>query len=259
MFKRKTAEIDLLNLFNIVENKIDILNSKFEAITFLDGCCECKKRESKIYEMLVDYFEMKFLNFNSHEEKILLKQDLQDFKTNLLLELKNMCALSENDHLNLKEMIKEVLDNQNNLKLPERIDHQEYHIKHESGLTNLGLNITNLIETSSNLDKKLRSDLQSFLLNLQTNIIKDLKSEFNNQMKEMDNNNNDNVADIQSSLHQIDAKVDGFYFENELVKHQLTLEEEIRKYNDDIDSLKLIINNTTSEIDKIFKHFNYNE
>ena len=47
MFKRK-IDIDILNYFNKIENKIDNINHKFESITYLDGCCQCKERETKI-------------------------------------------------------------------------------------------------------------------------------------------------------------------------------------------------------------------
>jgi hypothetical protein len=257
MFKRKNPElkeIDLINKFSIVENKIDILNSKFEAITFLDGCCQCQKRENKIYEMLVDYFETKF-KFALPEEKkeFVLKEDLDVFKTNLLLELKNICTVSDNSNVDLKEMIREVLENQR--QQPVVIDHQEYHIKHQNGIANIKTDLVNLVENNQKLDVKLRNDLQSFLIALQNNVLTEVKQQFNIN----ENNISSSMEVLKSSLQSIDTKVDGFYFENELIKHQLILEDEIRRYNDDIDALKLIITNTTSQIETIFSNFNYTD
>ena len=48
---------------------------------------------------------------------------------------------------------------------------------------------------------------------------------------------------MTEQVNSINNRVDGFYFENETIKHQLLLEEEIRGYNDDIDQIKLLIEN----------------
>jgi hypothetical protein len=256
MFKRKSPElkdIDLLNKFNVVENKIDILVAKFEAITYLDGCCECKKRETKIYEMLVDYFEQKFTAITVEPD---LSQ-LLTFKTTLISELKNICSYSDSVNINIKDMLRELLDVQK--QPPKIIDHQEYHIKHQTMLSNIKAELNTLTETTHKLDEKLRTDLQNFLLGLQSNIANEFKKNVETNSQQLSDVKTDLQKNCYSVLQSVDAKVDGFYFENELIKHQLQLEEEIRKYNDDIDSVKIAIHSTTAEIDKIFHHFDFNE
>lgn len=54
--------------------------------------------------------------------------------------------------------------------------------------------------------------------------------------------------DITKKIVLLDSKVDNLYFDNEIIKHQLLLEEEIRKCTDEIDNLSLIIQKTISEL-----------
>ena len=118
MFRRKTPEsgIDMLNKFSVVENKLDILTSKFEAIKNLDGCCDCKEREGNIYEMLVAYFETKFSDFEirtqlTEKEASLassscaMKDDFDTFKKDVLMELRNMCNTSLESSSHLKDKL----------------------------------------------------------------------------------------------------------------------------------------------------------
>jgi hypothetical protein len=53
---------------------------------------------------------------------------------------------------------------------------------------------------------------------------------------------------INTKISLLDSKIDNLYFDNEIIKHQLLLEEEIRKYTDEIDNLSLIIQKTISEL-----------
>jgi hypothetical protein len=54
----------------------------------------------------------------------------------------------------------------------------------------------------------------------------------------------------------MDKKLDSIYFENELIKHQLTLEDEIRKLIDEVSNIHSIIKNTISGLDVLIKKSN---
>jgi hypothetical protein len=282
MFKRKNPElrdIDLLNKFNNVENKIDILNSKFESITYLDGCCNCKERDTKIYEMLFDYFESKFSDFTPKKieplcSEYILKQDLDDFKNEVLLELKNFYKINStfideqgSQNLNIKTMFNKITNMVSQLKI---IDHQEYHIKHQDTINNALYEISNIgklilthEKTSINGDIKLRDDLQSFFIGMQKNLSTQIQLAIKDPLNVVELNLTthltDTIGQLGDTINNINSKVDSFYFENELIKHQLLLEENIGKYNDELESLKIRVKNTTVDIDEIFKIFNYTE
>lgn len=57
-----------------------------------------------------------------------------------------------------------------------------------------------------------------------------------------DNNITENYDKISNQLNTIVNKIDLLYYENEIIKHQLLLEEEIRKCEQEIDILSDIIN-----------------
>lgn len=297
MFQRKNPElkeIDLLNKFNIVENKIDILNSKFES-----ECYDCKNKDNKTYEMLIEYFELKFKSLkqsltidvvqevdNNNNNNITidndsLKVELDNFKANLLNELKVFLISSSEssiDKINIKELLLKLSDKIslsqsqiiNSILENKPIDHQEYHIKHQTGINNIQNFISSQGEILKNNDLKLRNDLQSFLVGLQTNIIRDVKENNNqninsiiqntlesnkNQLQEFikDINTREDIFKdtFKDSLNEINNKINDFYFENELIKHQLLLEENISKYNDELEALKVNIKNTIDDIDVV--------
>jgi hypothetical protein len=256
--KKDHKEIDLLNKFNLVENKIDILNSKFESITFMDGCCECKKRESQIYESLVDFFEKKFTNFESNilnlfkhnltctgsdssdssdsKDEVPLNNDFwETFKTSILEELKLMCKISNESKIDILTNLKE----------------------HDDRLVQLN---NNQIKLVNDIDQKLRGDLHTFMFGIKSEIISDVKQNLQNlNIDKKSSDTLNSINELNNILKNIDNKVDGFFFENELIKNQLSLEEEIRKYNDDIESLKVRVENIVLEIDSVLKHFEFVE
>ena len=65
LFKKNNQLVEVLNKINTVENKIDILNNKLESVTFMDGCCDCKKRETQIYTNLQEYLDDKLLHIKN--------------------------------------------------------------------------------------------------------------------------------------------------------------------------------------------------
>ena len=59
------------------------------------------------------------------------------------------------------------------------------------------------------------------------------------------------VGALQTDVTAISSKIDSVYFENELIKHQLLLEDEIRNAIEKINSLNVVVNTTISEIDDV--------
>lgn len=62
----------------------------------------------------------------------------------------------------------------------------------------------------------------------------------------------ENYDNITNQLNCISNKLDILYFENEIIKHQLSLEEDIRKYEQEINNMSNIINNTIDNINITF-------
>jgi hypothetical protein len=79
---------------------------------------------------------------------------------------------------------------------------------------------------------------------------KDIVASNDQYLKKMDiiNKISNFENNINTKISLLDSKVDNLYFDNEIIKHQLLLEEEIRKYTDEIDNLSLIIQKTISEL-----------
>lgn len=250
MFKRKTLDIDLANKIDLLDNKLDILSSKLLEI------CHCRDEDKNLYKSITNYIDTKFrMLLEDQEDKIQVSNKLSSlmddrFAMNQRLDsLQNALDLlsSENSSIvpNLKDLLKEVAP----------IDHQEYHIKHQHGLNNIRTDFTSLLEVIKKQDEKLRTDLHNFLLGLETNIVKSLKDKIDVNVDQITQIQSDLKTNFYTMLKNVDDKVDGFYFDNELVKHQLSLEEDIRMYNDDIESMKIAIQNKTIEIDNIIQKY----
>lgn len=255
-FKKNTLLLDLMNKFNSMENKIDTLQSKMESVTYLDGCCNCKERETKIYKDLQDFIENKF---------DIMKNDI----------LNNIPKESENDISELLEQIIKIINDTHQKNKEELITILSDICKKQTGNnhqnssplteTQLRENITNLFtslvsnhakfderlrtkidELNVNIkdnDTSLRTGLQDILISIKNDIITSVNS--NNTEHNLDNF----IKHMTEQVNSINNRVDGFYFENETIKHQLLLEEEIRGYNDDIDQIKLLIENVKLTID----------
>lgn len=116
-------------------------------------------------------------------------------------------------------------------------------------------NLQNLKIFFNENDQKLRSDLHSFILGIKQEICKeinDLKIHFDFN----DTKDTKNIKDIKDTLTLVSNNVDGFFFDNETIKHQLQIEEDIRKYMDDIDAIKISINNINNDITSVISKLN---
>jgi len=265
-FRKNTLLIDLMNKFNSMENKIDTLQSKMESVTYLDGCCNCHERETKIYQDLQCFFEHKF----EHMKNDILDNIPKENNDNVNL-LEQIIQIIKDTHQKNKEELTSILSDickkQNENTLLSRggvIPLTEIQLRENiTGLfTSLVTNHakfderlrTKIDELSINIkenDNTLRAGLQDILISIKNDIITSVNSNQNNDSQnDKQNENLDNfIKHMTEQINSINDRVDSFYFENETIKHQLLLEEEIRGYNDDIDQIKLLIHNVKSTID----------
>jgi len=245
-------------LFNL-ENKIDILDNKFESIKFMDGCCECQSREQKIYTDLKEYLNTKLLDIkNSLLDTI--NQNLTDnTKSSTDLETKLTSAIEEiyvkNKHELLETLQKCCETHTNNNKV------DVFNL-----LNSLGQNLTNILsqiqkDLKSNIHEKdlsLRNDLQTFFVGIQKDLTTNTNTQTNNYINHLFDVNNQltkHIKDLESLTLNIDKNVNNFYYENEIIKHQLQLSEEIRRYSDEIEHLRELATTTKQSIDYILQHF----
>jgi hypothetical protein len=82
----------------------------------------------------------------------------------------------------------------------------------------------------------------------QSSLIDDYFTKLNDKIDKINENHKDIVYE---KINEIYNKIDMLYYENETIKHQLLLEEDIRKYECEINTLANIINKTILDIDKI--------
>lgn len=167
----KISNIDLLNKINSLEHKIDIITCQLNNNTFV-GCCDCKLKETNIYNELKAY-----INDKNEElyNQIIIKLDQINF--NLADELFN----------------------------------------------------------------NYKTDIMNNLDNIMNNIT------HNNN--EISNKNKEN--DLYTLISTVDTKLNSLFYENEIIKHQLLIEDELRKYSDEISSLKTEIKNVLDDINSI--------
>jgi hypothetical protein len=225
---RKKIDTEVLNLFNTIENKIDTINSNFNCVTLLDGCCNCKERDIKINEMLITFLESKFSelyvksnttesNTNTTENNV----KLEDLVNSILIDVKTELENTKVDNKSSFELLKE-------------------------SITNLTNEIKELKQTPSS-DKLLRSDLNTFLVAIKDDIKTDMKQ--NIQFV------NNNIDLVKNTLDILINKTDAIFYDNEIIKHQFSIEENIRIYSDTIDSLKISIEKSINDIDQILTNF----
>ena len=184
MFKKK-LDLEVLNKFNSIENKIDNINSKFDSITFLDGCCKCKERETKVNEMLITFLEYKFSQLNK-DATIDLESVLMEVK----LELQNTLVSTKDHNSSFEALIKI-----NSQTLSELQDIKQSNIE-------------------SNSDTKLRTDLNTFLVAIKD----DLKSDINRSIQINVQNTNDNINILKETLINLTSKTEASFYDNEIIK-----------------------------------------
>lgn len=251
----KNNNIEILNHINKLENKFDILiNTQ-----------NCKERDIKVNEMLVTFLESKFSELDIDNSILMsVKTELQN------------TLVSKEDHKSSLELLTESINNLTNEinQLKETSTNESNNIKNgidnllkqtqPNELNNLTNEIKQLKEFSTkesndikkefqqlkqtpNSDKLLRSDLNTFLVAIKD----DIKSDIKGSMQITLQNNIDNNNVLKNTLDILINKTDAIFFDNEIIKHQFSIEENVKIYSDTIDSLKLSIEKSINDIDNI--------
>lgn len=260
MFKKK-IDIEILNIFNKIENKIDNINHKFDSITYLDGCCQCKERESKINEMFINFFDSKLIELQGSLQN---SDDtfLSEFKETLKKELENI--KNPIDNKSLFEQLTSKIDS-NTQELYNKIDNSIKDIKDVKDTkdtkdkTELFDKISyKITDNCDQKDKQLRFDLNTLLVNLKDEIRNEVKQSLQITLTNQ-NKSIEQILTLKELVVHLSSKTDSFFYDNEIIKHQFILEENIRVSNDSIDALKLSIEKTINEINLTFNKFDFTE
>jgi hypothetical protein len=234
MFK-KVSNADLLNSLLSLQNKIDIITTNMNS-KFVEGCCDCKSRESLVYKQLHEYLEEKFLELNNSllkrfEETDIVKKELVE---NTIVLFNNTFDKYRDDVMtNLQNIISNLslssTDNSSNTYIVEQLRNE---IKNEitSYKKDKEKELYEILNSYSTINKSMENKLIT---------LSDLFQVF--------------TEDNCKLIISMDKKLDSIYFENELIKHQLALEDEIRKLIDEVNNIHGIINNTINDLDIIIK------
>jgi hypothetical protein len=235
MFK-KVSNADLLNSLLSLQNKIDIMTTNMNS-KLVEGCCDCKSHESLVYKQLHEYLEEKFLELN-----------------------KNLLKKFEETDIVKRELVENTIV----------VFNDTFHKYRDDIMTNLQTIISNLslssIDDDSNrpfcanyIVEQLRNEITNYkqdkerelyeILNLYSTINRSMEDKLVTLSDLFQTFTEDNCKLIIS----MDKKLDSIYFENELIKHQLSLEDEIRKLIDEVSNIHGVINNTISSLDVIIK------
>jgi predicted HTH domain antitoxin len=218
----KVTNLDLSNKISLLENKLDVLMTKVQTETIV-GCCECQEKESLIYNELKLYLSDKFTEFEKDLQSRLQQVDksidcfrdiFENYKTELIGNIEILANhVSKNDSYN--KMSDVTLS-----KIYELIDNTNMENQDLIKKQNINLNnCNNKLDKCSDIDNKLQSLIKTTELN-NTTLVK---------------------------------KLDMLFYENETIKHQLLIEEELRKYDDEIISLKSKIQSTLNEINVLIQ------
>jgi translation elongation factor EF-G len=214
---RKVSNADLMSRLVNLENMIDIVNIKIDSQSnLLQGCCDCKSREVLVYKELKDYIEDKFA----------------ELTTGIMVELNNNKEINSNMHLETLKICDDVFE--------------KYKV---DIMNNLQAIITNI--SISNITGGDNSEFCT------TFIIDKLKDEFSIyktgidvKLADLNNLLNKLTQETCNRFTNVDKKLDSMYFENEVIKHQLKLEDDIRNTIEEVNNLNNIIVCAISQIDK---------
>jgi hypothetical protein len=234
MFK-KVSNIDLLNNIKKLENKMDILNTNLDSQS-LQGCCNCKTKEVLVYKELRDYLESKFTD---------LVDKLTDNLT-IKIETKNKA-----NEIEKTELVTNIHDTFDKYKL-DIMDNLQTIIKNLNStlpITNPSVSLP-VIEQLKDEIIKYKTDTEKDvckILTLFENVnrsIDDKLGNLNNVIQTIGENTN-------GKFDVIDVKLNSIYFENEIIKHQFLLEEQIRQSIEEINNINNSINDAIKKLDQL--------
>lgn len=233
---KNNKHTEILNKINNLENKINTLHNNFT-----DRQCNCSHLENTIYTDLHEKFNSTLLD-NSNDLELRLKIFIEDvYNTNKdkLLETLQIYykTHTHNTKLELLDLFNILTQNLSGLLIQFQNDIQSTHTEK---------------------DISLRTDLQTLLLGMQKELSTNISSQtstYINHVLDINNQLTKHIKDLETLSTNIDKNVSGFYYENEIVKHQLQLSEDIRKYSDEIQTLRLLANNAKTSIDNLLDEF----
>lgn len=275
LFKKNNQLVELLNKFNNLENKIDILHNKFESFKYMDGCCDCQTRENKIYNDLKEYLDDKLLELKnsileSVNKNIVCEENTSDTSSDSSLDNLHYLECLESK---LRLAIEEVYNKNRNELLETLTKCCETHNTHNKTdifnlFNNMHQNLGNMLmqlqnDVKTNLNEKdvsLRTDLQTFFIGVQKDLSSNMNSQtstYINHLLDVNSQLTKHVKDLEALALNIDKNVNSFYFENEIIKHQLQLSEEIRQYSNEIVSLRELAVNAKTTIDDLFEQYDF--
>jgi uncharacterized protein (DUF342 family) len=209
-------KISLINKIEKVENKIDILLNRIESDT-LFGCCDCKKRESVFCRELKNYVEDKMTQ---------LEKDWNDKFANIDASLNCFTDILHGYKTDLVSNLEILSD----------------HISKTPKDTN-----NNTLLTLQDMIEAIKQDqkMQYRKLLESVNLLSNMNKQMEMQVKK--------ISELNTSTQK---KLDVLFYENEIIKHQLLLEEEIRRYNDEIANIRYKLDKTLEDIDNIINKSN---
>jgi hypothetical protein len=278
LFKKNSQLVEVINK---LETKIDILNNKFESMTFMDGCCDYRSRENKIYTDLQEYLGEKLLDIKnslleSVNKNIVIcegnsETDISSDSSNGHLRLEHL----EHLEIKLKLAIEEVY-NKNRNELIETLQkccetHTNTNKTDMFNLINsLNQNLGNMLiqiqgdfkSTINEKDISLRTDLQNFIIGVQKDLATNITTQtsaYINHLFDINHQLTKHIKDLEELSLKIDSNVSSFYYDNEIIKHQLQLSEEVRKYSDEVENLRELATNARLSIDKLLDNYDFDE
>lgn len=218
----KITNLDLSNKISLLENKMDIILTKVDTETIV-GCCECQEKETMIYSELKLYLSDKFSEFEKELQSRLQQLD------------------------NSVDCFRDIFDNYKS-ELIGNLEILANHISKNDSYSKMNdVTLSKIYELIDNSHMENQELLKKHTINL---------NDYNKKL--------DNCTDINSKLQcliktsesqniNLLKKLDVLFYENEMIKHQLLIEDELRKYNDEIYSLKNKIQMTLNEVAELIR------
>lgn len=247
------SDVKLINYLNKLENKIDIINANFNSIKQVE-CCDCKLNNNKLFVELKEFFDNK-INEISTSNKIEDKIDMNELLGKYLYEINEILdkCLYENkmsieSSLEIK-LFKLFNEKTNEIKKASSDDFNKCLIMSNQFINENKLFIRdNLLDFKSSLnekDLKFRQDLQTLLLEFNLkNDVENIKKSVTQQVTESSENS--------KKLNNMSETINLFFYDNEIIKHQIMIEEDIRCYFNEIENIKMSLENIQKELHELF-------
>lgn len=214
---RKVSNADLMSRLVNLENKIDIVNTKIESQSqLLEGCCDCKSREVLVYKELKDYIEDKFSQLTIGIMDRLNSHE--EINRNVQLDALKICDdVFEKYKLDIMENLQTIITN--------------ISISNIQGSGDSEFCTTFIID-------KVRDEFSNYKTGIEAKLV-----DLNICLKRL-------TEESSNRFSNVDMKLDSIYFENEVIKHQLKIEDDIRNTIEEVNNLNGIILCAISQIDK---------